>query len=60
MEKKKLWILGPKIKISSPMKTNNLWSKFETGFLNSMMLKSRLMVCFKDTKKPLHIDAIES
>ena len=53
---KQLWILDPKIKISSPIKTKNLWSKFQTWFFNSMFC----LVCFKDSKKPLHMDAPES
>ena len=55
----KLWILDPKIKISSPLQTTNLWSEFQTWFLNSMMFKSCL-VCFKDSKKPPHMEAPES
>ena len=55
----KLWILDPKIKICSPLQTTNLWSEFQTWFLNSMMLRSCL-VCFKDSKKPPHMEAPES
>ena len=55
----KLWILDPKIKISSPFQTTNLWSEFQTWFSNSMMLKSCL-ACFKDSKKPPHMEAPKS
>ena len=55
----KLWILDPKIKINSPFQTTNLWSEFQTWFLNSMMLKSCL-ACFKDSKKPPHMEAPKS
>ena len=55
----KLWILDPKIKISSPFQTTNLWSEFQTWFSNSMMLKSCL-ACFKDSKKGPHMEAPES
>ena len=56
---RKLWILHPKIKISSPFLTANLWNGFQTWFSNQIMLKSCL-ACFKDSKKPLHMEAPES
>ena len=37
----------------------NLWSEFQTWFSNWMILKSCL-VCFKDSKKPPHMEAPES
>ena len=52
----KIVIFDPKIKISSPFQTTNLWSEFQTWFSNSMMLKSYL-ACFKDSKKPPHMEA---
>ena len=45
--------------MSLPFQTTNLWSEFQTWFLNSMILKSCL-VCFKDSKKPPHMEARES
>ena len=55
----KLWILDPKIKMSPPFQTTNLWSEFQTWFSNSMILRSCLL-CFKDSKKPPHMEAPES
>ena len=55
----KLWILDPKIKISSPFQIINLWSEFQTWFSNLMILKSCL-ACFKDSKKPPRMEVPES